>query len=222
MSNSIKPIANNIFVSILEQICAKDDMREWMSRPFNASGKSMATNGYTLVATPMCGFFDSREDNVKSVYPFEKNIWKLIAIQEIKEKLALFPTVDCFDKEEQQCNACYGSGSVDFEFDYGSNTYHLDGECPVCEGEGITAQKSKIPNGKKEFDYTKLFQIGVCAFNVNRINELIYVAEQLQKDTVLLIHQTLPNKPTAFLIGEVELLLMPSVGLGDDVLQSIA
>ncbi len=228
---SIKPVTppdakrllGDVFLSILNRIAIKNDMRDWMPVPFNANGKSMATNGYCLVATPTCGEFTNREDKIKSVYPLEQNQNKPIKLQEIKDKLALFPTVDCFDETEQECNACYGSGLVDFEFDYEIKSYELEGECPICEGEGTTLQTSKIPNGKKELDYNKLFQIGLCAFNVERINELIFIAENIGVDEVFLVNQTLPHRPSVFLIGEVEFLVMSTLNSDlDRVAQNIA
>lgn len=218
-----KPVLGDVFLSILNRISAKNDIRDWMTEPFNASSKSMATNGYSLVITPICGDFQNREDEIKAVYPLGRNTEKVIKLKEIKDKLALFPKVDCFDEIEQECNACYGSGLVDFEFDYEREIYELEGVCPVCEGYGTTLQISKKPNGKKELDYNKLFQIGVCAFSVERINELLFIAEQLGVDEVVLINQTLPHRPSVFLIGEVELLVMATINSGlDAVAQNIA
>lgn len=222
-ANGTKPVLGDVFLSILNRIAAKNDMRDWMTEPFNANGKSMATNGYALAITPICGDFKNYEDKIKTVYPLERNTEKSIKIQELKDKLALFPTVDCYDETEQECNACYGSGLVDFEFDYERKRYELEGECPVCEGKGTTLQTAKTPNGKKELDYNKLFQIGLCAFNVERINELIYLAEQTGVDEVVLINQTLPHRPSVFLIGEVELLVMSTLNSDlDAVAQNIA
>lgn len=218
-----KRLLGDVFLAILNRVAIKNDIRDWMTEPFNANGKSMATNGYYLVATPICGDFINREDKIKSVYPLEHNQNKRIKLQEIKDKLALFPTVDCFDETEQECNACYGSGTVDFEFEYSRKTYEMEGECPVCEGEGTTLQTSKTPNGKKELDYNKLFQIGVCAFNVDLVNKLIFIAESIGVDEVVLVSQTLPHRPSVFLIDDVEFLAMSTINSDlDDVAQNIA
>ena len=220
-ANGTKPVLGDVYLSILNRISAKNDIRDLMKEPFNANGKSMATNGYALVATPICGDFQNREDKIKTVYPLAKNTNKAIKVQEIKDKLALFPTIDCFDETEQECNACHGSGLVDFEFDYERKRYELEGECPVCEG--TTLQTSKIPNGKKELDYNKLFQIGLFAFNVERINEMIFIAEKIGVDEVVLVTQTLLHRPSVFFIGEVELLIMSTLNSDlDAVAQNIA
>lgn len=221
--NDGNTMLGDVFLAILNRVAIKNDIRDWMTEPFNANGKSMATNGYCLVATPICGDFINREDKIKSVYPLEHNQNKRIKLQEIKDKLALFPTVDCFDETEQECNACYGSGTVDFEFEYSRKTYEMEGECPVCEGEGTTLQTSKTPNGKKELDYKKLFQIGLCAFNVELINKLIFIAESIGVDEVVLVSQTLPHRPSVFLIGDVEFLAMSTINIDlDAVAQNIA
>ena len=222
-ANGAKHVLCDVYLSILNRIADKHDIRDWMTEPFNANGKSMATNGYTLAITPICGEFENREDKIKGVYPLERNKEKSIKIQEIKDRLSLFPTVDCFDETEQQCNACDGSGEVVFEFDYERERYELEGECPVCKGKGTILQTAKTPNGEKELDCSKLFQIGLCAFNVERINELIYVAEQTGVDEVVLINQTLPHRPSLFLIGEVELLVVSTLNSDlDAVAQNIA
>ncbi len=221
--NEANAMLGDVFLSILNRISAKNDIRVWMTEPFNAKGKSMSTNGYALVTTPVCGDFKNQEDMIKNVYPLEINMNKIISVKEIKDKLQLFPTVDCFDEIEQECNACYGSGLVDFEFDYGRKRYELEGECPVCEGERTTLQTSKTPNGKKEFDYNKLFQIGICSFNVERINELIFIVDKLGVNEIVLVNQTLPHRPSVFVIGDVELLIMSTLNSDlDAVAQNIA
>lgn len=209
--NTKKKELNDIYLKILNKIAKKDNFTDWMEKPFNAFGKSIATNGYCLVATPMCGEFINRDDIIKSIYPFEFNLNKKIKLQEIKDKLALIPIVDCYDEKEEECDACDGSGTVDFEFEYSRKTYEMEGECPVCEGEGTILQKSKTPNGKKELDYNKLIQIGLCAFHLERIEEIIYIAESIGVDEVVMVYQKLHNRPSLFLIGDIEYLAMSTI-----------
>ena len=206
---------NEVYISILNRITSVDAYRDWLRYPFNAYGKSFATNSYSLVATPLCGDFVNHEDKLKNIYPLTPNMDKLITLDLLREKLATFPLIDCFDETEQKCKACDGSGMVDFEFYFDRNCYETESDCPVCEGEGNTLQISDIPNGKKELDYSKFFCIGNSDFYVGRIEELIFVAEALKSD-VRLIYQTMPNKASLFAIGDVELLLMPTMRAYDE------
>jgi hypothetical protein len=182
-----------------------------MSEPANANGKSIATNAYSLVAVPFRSCFFDANEKVKNIYPVPANMDKLITLAELKEKLSNFPLVDCFDVEEAECGACYGDGEVTFEFDYKRESYELEGECPVCDGHGIILKKSETPNGKKELDSSKFFKIGRCIFHVDRINEILFVAEKLQSD-IRLVHQTEENHNCVFAVGDVEIMAMPTVG----------
>lgn len=119
--------------------------------------------------------------------------------------------VDCFDEVKVECDACTGYGLATFEFNHNRKTYEKDWKCPVCDGEGEIDIKSDIPNGKKERDGNKFFKIGKSVFSVARIEELVYVAEALQSKIITLVNQTKPDKPSLFIINDVELILMPAI-----------
>jgi len=206
---------SEIYLSILDKIKSYDFLHEWMTKPFNAFGKSMATNGYILVTVPASGNFTNQEEKITNVYPFKHHIEKTITLSELKEKLSEFPVVDCFDEKQSECNACYGKGTVEFEFEHRCKSYSIEGECPICEGEGTLIQESKTPNGKKQFDYKQFFGIGNSIFRVERIEELLFIANALNQD-INLVSQESSTKPSIFTVGEIEILLMPSIK-SDDV-----
>ena len=210
-----KPLLGDVFLPLLKKFASNDDMREWMATPFNVGSRTVATKGYCLLSTPFQEGFTDRSEKTKTVYPMEHTINKTITVDELKQKLKEFPLIDCFDEIETKCDSCNGDGEVEFEFYHNSKTYEMEHDCPVCDGQGIINTQSKTPNGKKELDYNKFFQIGNCIFNVARVEELIYVADYLKSDVITIVNQTEKNRASLFAIKDVEMLVMPT--MCDDV-----
>ena len=206
-------LLGNVFLTLLNRFKSNDDYRDWMAKPFNVGNKTVSTNGYILISTPLQEGFEDLSNKTKGVYPMDFNLDMKILVSELKQKLNDFPKVDCFDKEEKEkeCDACDGSGEVSFVFSYDFEDYETEEECPVCKGCGFINKISKIPNGKKELDYNKFFGIGNSVFNVARIEELLEVAETLEADEITLVNQTQQNRTSLFKIKEVEVLLMPTM-----------
>lgn len=207
--------------SILKRFLGQSDYREWMKTPFNSGGKTFSTDGDVMVVVPLQDDYEDQTEKIKNVYPVEKNMDMPISVLELRTKLDLFPKVDCFDEVISECDACHGSGNVEFEFEHSYKTYYLDGDCPICDGDGKLEKASETPSGKKEFDYTKYFQIGNSAFNLNKIEDLLFVASETGIETIKLVKQTKKSASSLFEIGEVELLVMPVLFHPEDVLQSI-
>lgn len=204
-------VLGDVFLTLLNRFKSNDGRRDWMSKPFKVGDRTVSTNAYILISTPLQEGFEDLSKKTKGVYPMDFNLDTKILVSELKQKLNDFPKVDCFDEEEKECDACDGSGEVSFVFSYDCEDYETEEECPVCEGCGVIKKISKIPNGKKELDYNKFFRIGNSVFNVARIEELLEVAEALDADEITLVNQTQPNKPSLFKIKEVEVLLMPTM-----------
>ena len=215
--NAVLPLVRQRYLSIHSQFVSKDGMREWMKEPFNVGNKTISTNGWALISTPKIDEYEDKTDKVKTVYPMPKLFDKEITIEELKAKLKTVPLIDCYDEIEKECDACNGSGYVDFTFDYGLKEYELEGDCPVCDGNGIIESKSDKPNGKKEYDYSKYGRIGNSIFNLNRIEELILIAETMEENTIHILNQKDFN-PSLLQIGEIEIIMMPMVGIGESEL----
>lgn len=211
----------NIYKQILERFLIKNDTRldKLCKSPFNCGDKTCATNLYCIVAVPALEGFEDKSSKVESIYPFKENMNAKIQVAEIKEKLSLFPLVDCFDTEESECDACYGEGEVEYEFSHNLKNYEIIGECPVCEGKGIIEKQSKIPNGKKTFESGNYFRIGKSIFKPDRIKELLFVADSLNADFVTVTKQEGERNATCFRIKDVDLVAMPRTE--DNFFQSI-
>lgn len=204
-------LLGNVFITLLNRFKSNDWRRDWMAKPFNVGNRTVSTNAYILISTPLQEGFEDLSNKTKGVYPMDFNLDTKILVSELKQKLNDFPKVDCFDEEEKECDACNGYGDVDFEFSHNGKDYESNQDCPVCDGSGVFNTVSKTPNGKKELDYNKFFGIGNSVFNVARIEELLTVAETLEADEITLVNQTQPNKASLFKIKEVEVLLMPTM-----------
>lgn len=195
---------NNVYVQILNMFISDDPYREWMQKPFNDAGKTIATNSERLVAIPQIEEYNQL-NKIGSIYPVNHNLKSLIKVNELQAKLKEFPTVDCYDTIIAECKECNGTGEV--EWGYGS--YTKDFDCPVCDGTGESEQLSETPNGGKEFDQTKYFQIGKCLFQVKYIQELFEVAKILESDEIYVVYQINNHSVTVFSIKDVEILIMP-------------
>lgn len=204
-------LLGNVFLTLLNRFKSNDDRRDWMSKPFNVGNRTVSTNAYILISTPLQKGFKDLSSKTKGVYPISFNLERKILVSELKQKLNDFPKVECYDEEEKECDACNGYGDVSFVFSHDCKDYESNQDCPVCDGSGVIKKVSKIPNGKKELDYNKFFGIGNSVFNVARIEELLEVAETLKADEITLVNQTQPNKASLFKIKEVEVLLMPTI-----------
>ena len=184
--------------------------REWMMKPFNAFGKTCTTNSYELVAVPIIGEHEARDEKVNRVYPLEQNMDKIIPLSVLRDKVAQFPKVPAYDEREIQCKACDNSGTVDFEFDYGRQTYYHEDDCPVCDGlAGQIIRKDK-GNGEVVNDEDEVMKIGVGLFYPARFEKLLFVAEKLNAD-IHVVRQTTPSQATLFRVGLVDVLLMPAL-----------
>jgi hypothetical protein len=220
---NINPVLGNVFFEILNNFCSQDELRPWMKHPFNAFGKTLATNGWVLIATPKISEYLDNTDKIKNVYPVVHNMQKIYDVATLETALAKFPTEDEFDSVISKCNACNGDGVVDFEFSYNGKTYEIEEDCPVCDGEGEIETFSDVPNGKKRYDETKLIKINECGLSAWRVADIVFVANKLKQKTIKLINNTSPLSSCLFKIGDIEMLVMPSnIGTDADVIENIA
>ena len=201
---------NSVILEILNKFCAKDTKYSgnmWMENIFNFNGKTFSTNSFILIASNKYLGDYPENGKIQSIYPKAYNINKEISISEIKDKLNLFPMVDCYDTIESKCKACYGDGEVEFSFSFDSKTYDIYNECPVCNGDGLSFQKSMEPNGRKEIDKSFYFKIGYCDFKAEIINDIIYIAEKMKCNNIQLVSQSKNSLISVFTIGGIEVMV---------------
>jgi len=209
-------LLGDVDMKALKLMCSDDELREWMTKPFSVGNQTCATNGWSLLVVDKKSDYPDMSDKTKSVYPVELSFTNKLEISKVKAAIDKIPLIDCFDKVVSKCNACYGEGEVEYEFEHKGRTYEIEHECPVCEGEGQTEQVSKIPNGKKEIDSSKYVKLGVNRLNIERVLELIKVAELKGVDEVL-YQLPVGNRPVAFKIGEDTILFLMPVAVAVDI-----
>jgi len=214
----------NKYQKILNLFVSTDEMRNWMQRPFAINSKIYATNGYALVAfnitnlKELIDFATYNEDKLTGIYPLEHNLDNTYTVDFLKECFKKVPLVEDFDEEEKEdiCIECDGSGDVEFEYDSKSlKTYYKECECPICEGDGRCIQTVEKPNGKMVEDFNSKCVIGNSLFFANKVKRIIEVADLLGVSEFKHVHQTTPSKQSLFKIGDVDLLLMPTMSNGD-------
>ena len=196
------------YEAILNRFVGFDMFKDWTQFPFNVGKKSGATNAKAVVITPYIKDYPDQTNTIAPLLP-EKNILKVFSVSELKEKLALIPMVDCYDEITTECEACEGAGTVDYIFEYKGREYETTDDCPFCEGEGETNKESEIPNGKKEYDLLYGIMLHQSAFNAERLDELLFVAETLECSEIKLVSQLTPTAASFFELKDVDVLLMP-------------
>jgi hypothetical protein len=107
-----------------------------------------------------------------------------------------------------------------YKFEHGRKDYEIEQDCPVCDGTGV------IDSDNPEdlcYDYTKNIKVGLDFFLADRIEEIVFLANNLGVDKIKLIYQSdSGHKPTLFKVGEAILLTMPVSSCEDkDVVHEI-
>ena len=192
---------------------SEDNLRPKFLKPFFINDLAIATNAHALI------FFDKtlceekltpyidKPESILSVIPNERNENFSIPIETIKAAIAKCPLIDEIKEEKITCDACDGEGTVEYEFDYGYKSYELEGDCPVCNGEGSTGKD--IPTGNRVVDMFTPIKIKNSCFSAFYLNKLVQVAKILNKDSIVLTLMTGKNNTTIFKIDNVEIILMP-------------
>ncbi|MDH5825796.1 hypothetical protein [Sphingobacterium faecium] len=181
----------------------KDNLTDWMRKPFTVNGKTGATNAYSVVLLPFDSAYEDMGEKFEGIIP-TPNCSIRYSVAKLKECYTKIPLVDI--PAEKICPECDGDGEVEFEF-YGKEyTHYKDIDCPLCDGKGfiIDLESKKC---EQEPDQTKCIVIGMGKFNCFRVSEIIQTAELLSSEYFILIHQQDgPNGKFLFAINDVEII----------------
>jgi hypothetical protein len=204
------------YKEILKMFCSNDMIRYWMKDPFIMGDKVIATDGVFLVAVDKDGldYNQLSSDYVSKVsksYPMDYNMNFPISVEELKSLLSAVPLIE--EEETKPCDECNGVGEVTWEYDTSERTYEKELDCPVCNGEGEIIIIKKGVMVRSPLDLCK---IGNCSFFIDKIDQLIKVAEILEVNEIIQVNQTLNNKANMFKIGDIEIMLMPTIINKDD------
>lgn len=204
------------YKSILDKFADKENSREWATKPFQVEDKTCATDFHVMIAVPKFGSYEDMTTKTKGIYPLSHNCEHAISVQELKDAMAKFPKYS--ELEETECEACEGNGEVYYKFRYEGHTHDLEGDCPICNGNGYIKGD---PTGNKIFKIGYYFKIGNSLFTPMVVEKLLFAAETLKQETIVIVYQAQANRASLFAISDAEILLMPSVSDGPKILHTI-
>jgi hypothetical protein len=204
-SNSTKPVLSEVYDMLLNNFVSHE--QNYFVRPFIIDNLVIASDKNTLIffdkSLATDGYVQCEENTRKSVLnimPNERNDNFKISVAELQK---------AFDENKCagfiKCDACKGSGSVEYEFEYKLKTYSEEIDCPVCDG---LREQSTLND----------FSIDIknCRFTATNINQLLFTAKKLNEEFIELVYQTLPDKPNVFKIKDVEILSMVKMKYDND------
>lgn len=129
---------------ILNLFVGNDKYRPVLNQAFKQGDMVCATDAITLITIPisLIGFNypDQDKPDVSSVLNIRKECHEIIELSWLKELYHNVPIIN----ETYKCEACAGTGMVDYEFYFNGTTYTEEEECPVCRGEGHLGETGEM------------------------------------------------------------------------------
>lgn len=108
-----------------------------------------------------------------------------IPLLSLQKAYDFLPKVENEEYDEEECNECYGTGSVEWEYtDKNGKTHHQDFDCPACDGWGFLKQ-----NVRKcyEPEYNAIIELDGFFINNQHIKAIIDALFLLGKDHITLL-----------------------------------
>lgn len=203
----MKNLKPNVYDYLLSLFTANETMRPALNEPFPQEGHYCATDSNSLILF---------QDNLSGV-TYKGNekapdAWKIFAEHktdtefQINKKDLLsgyFTSKIKFENSVKTCEKCKGSG-----YEVCKCCGH-DNECLECDGTGEDYEQ--VPFGKA-FIKGNLIQFAETNFFPNTLHKVLQTAYMLNADLITVRYEkNSPLKARLFLIGEVRILLMPSI-----------
>lgn len=222
-SNECKPMLAEVYGNILNLYTGKDELRDWINKPFFIGNLAIATNAHELV------FFDKNLSEIEldvcgnvnpqlilNNIPEQRNQEYKLNIEEIENYLNIAPKVDVLKTvgKDVKCTECEGDGQVEWEYERWTKEF----DCPKCDGEGYESESRQVPTGEQEIDGLNLVDVKESRFSIKMIDRLIQVKNMLNENEITLVFQEAENMANVFRIGNVEILCMPMMKRDNDEL----
>ncbi len=213
-SNSTKPVLSEVYDEILKMYVGKDELRNWLFKPFSVGNLAIATNAHELIffnkeltKSELIPCENENPQIILNNIPQERNQSFVLDIEKIEECFKNIPLVDVTKEvgEDIKCSECLGEGEVEWEYE----RWTKDMTCPKCDGDGYESTSKQVPTGEKEIDGLKLIDIKNSRFSVLMVDRLLKVRNLLNEKEITLVYQLQANKSTIFKIGNIEVLCMP-------------
>lgn len=84
----------------------------------------------------------------------------------------------------EECDACDGTGKVEFEFEYNGDTYYHSADCPLCGGTG----EQNLPVAKCNYRYGVKLESDTWPLKQKYLVKLIQTMQLLGVDTARLVY----------------------------------
>jgi hypothetical protein len=136
---------------LLNLFTGTDKTRPLMMFPNLYNGIVYATDTLALITIPENEL--SLKYSTNTAYPdaqkiiddFEKKELQSIRVNVVDLAKELTKARIEVDKDSIKCKECKGSGTVEFKYeDKTGETHYIDGDCPICYGEGSSEKDSKF------------------------------------------------------------------------------
>lgn len=136
---------------LLNLFTSSDNHRPVMMFPNLSNGIVYASDSHALITIPENEL--SLKYSTNEMYPnadkilddFSKKELKSIWVNTSKLGHELTKARIEVDKDSIKCKECKGSGTVEFEYeDKKGESHYIDGDCPICDGEGGSVIDSKF------------------------------------------------------------------------------
>lgn len=129
---------------ILNLFVGNDKYRPALNQAFKQGDMVCATDAITLITIPisLIGLRYPYQDkpDVSSVLNIRKECHEIIELSWLKELYDDVPMIN----ETYKCEACAGTGMVDYEFCFDDIIYTEEEECPVCRGNGHLGETGEM------------------------------------------------------------------------------
>ena len=213
----------NAYDYILSLIRFKDsclESSEWMLEPFIINNLACATDAQLLVCFEKQFCYNSELNSI--AHKHKESVLEMFSVPTLNEIVISLAEIEAFFEkipltDKVECDACIGSGDVNYEFYFDGSTYKKNCECPICNGEKLVKS-----NGKSfQFAPNSLIEINGTVFNETKIIKLYRIAKVLHEDYIC-ISPKRESSIRQFRIGGVRLFINPSYCEdGEEILHKI-
>lgn len=191
---------------ILNLFVGNDKYRPALNQAFKQGDMVCATDAITLITIPisLIGFNypDQDKPDVSSVLNIRKECHEIIELSWLKE---LYHNVPMINKT-YKCEACDGTGLVDYEFYFDGTTYTEEEYCPICRGNGHLGETGEMIKDPQYSIY-----IHGNPFKSGRVLKMINLMELLGITSCVLVSNP-SSEPNLFRFENgINVILMPSL-----------
>lgn len=205
---------------LLNLFTGTDENRPAMMFPNFSNGVVYATDTHALISIPenelmlKYGTNEKFPNAQKILDNFSKKELQSISVNVVDLAKELTKARIEVDKDSIKCKECEGRGTVEFEYcDKQNETHYIDGDCPICYGEGSDERDSKFARIKlsmiKKEDGTQIaININDLYFHPFQLYRLFMVASLKRIDDFEIMYDPNSYGQVVSLFGNIKVLTM--------------